>query len=471
MFALSFSTVFWAAQTGSNGSTTWSTFVFGHASITVVAIGWLVVTAGDARDGDRPWSPRARRSVVVPVTVLATIAGCLVLAALEGHAIERLHRCYPRLVQRDGTVQLAIRPDWERGWIAVDGQHQPTGQEVVGARDFGRWESAINADFLRIEAPRSGALANSQGGAGGRLCLGADGSAWWQSYEGGLLRVEPEPDFVPGSLIVRIGARIEGGVVFGIVEPEGTEVFLLDDARRGFRREPLPDGDKVRGRIYGESDKYEQLADAPVTSADEGLLEGDIFVYALRAGVLRKVGRRIQPRIVGDDFTRIELLRKDGLSQTLVVPGGSGGVAFEHRFEPRTLAERSWAGVALCLSALRPPVVQTIAGCASDDFAETGSPVGWMFAPLVVDGRRWWLVGVAWIVAAAATWRVRQRLRHLGADASTIHFWTIATLLLGLVGALCCMWFERPRMHALRNAPPAPAPRLQTTLVPMESLP
>ena len=172
----------------------------------------------------------------------------------------------------------------------------------------------------------------------------------------------------------------------------------------------------------------------------------------------------------------------DHLGSTVELELGPGLAPFRHRFEPRTAVERTFAGLALLLSAIRPPVLQIPSGALSIP------PVSWepgadpppseprstrwsylLLDPLVVVGARWWLVLASIALAVLVAWGTRRHLRLRGVDAATLRFWTVAVLLLGPAGAWVAIACERRRAWADRalRVPP-PAPRIASPFNPAE---
>ncbi len=475
LFALSFSAVYWWQSGAEWNQTDWSVLVAGHLGIAVAALAWTWCSAGSRFDADLPIPARFRRIVLVPGLVLAACVVAFGLTVLTSNAVSRLHRAYPSLLRHEGKHVLATRPEWREPWVVVDAEHRPTGQRIERANGLNRGGYGIYEEFLRIEPPRSRGLTSTCRVGTGRVVATFDGDVWWCPYEEGPVRVPKsatEDRFGPGVRVhgwSETGAQGAAVVVAYVLGDDALHRFDTETMR--FQRVPLAEGDLVSG-ITNDATDYEDLPEVSIQIGKyEGVLLGDQFAYAFRDGELLRIGRtrkreRSEPEV--------EDLRGhvDVFGYTVAVPGRLGGEPFRHEFTPRTLVERTWAGLAIAFTAVRPPLLQTVAGCTTDERAGVHNRMvwHWLFDPVVAEGRRWWLVGLAWVVAALSAWLVRRRLRVFAADRSTLRFWTIATWLLGPAAALCGLLCERPRMYVRRVEVPAPAPRLVSVTSTSESL-
>lgn len=476
-FGLSFSAVFWLERERPSMDTSWPAFVSGHAAVAAVGVFWAWLVRDLQRDLDRPVPALARRRVVVPVLALLTCCGCFGLTAFAANAVARLRNTYPRVVEDRGTMVLATRPEWGQPWEVVDAQHQPTGQRLPEAKQpgDGRPGRGLSLDFVRIEAPRSGGYVSAAGTGEGRLRVGSDGAAWWQSHTGGLRRLARSADatdFAPGTKVGVLERRQGEPPVAALLEPAGNGVFLFDSSTTSFQWLPVPEGDRLLSFAHHGHDQLELLPNGSALAPGERLVEGEQFGYVVRdAKLLPVVRRKARAAPDAEASARVRVVDVDVLGFTLVIDGRDGGPAFTHRFEPRTFKERSLAALATAFSALRPPLLQTIATGLPEPLEQRAhAKWQWLCDPLVAGGRRWWLVGVAWLLAAVSARWVRRRLRRFGAGAEAVRFWTIATVLLGPVGAYACFLCELPRRHARRTAAPAAAPRLFTAPTEKESV-
>lgn len=476
VFGLSFSAIFWLERERPSMDTSWPAFVGGHAALAVVGVFWTWLVRDLQRDLDRPVPAMARRRVVVPVLALLTCCGCFGLTAFTANAVARLRNTYPRVVETQGTMVLATRLEWGQPWEVVDAQHQPTGQRLPEAMELGDRQRGrgISLDFVRIEAPRSGEHASSSNTGGGQILVGSDGVTWWRPHNGRLRRLmksDGAPDFAPGTQVAMLARSAGGKQVAALLEPDGAGVFLFDDATHRFEWLPAPERERLRTFTYNTRDNLDRLPEGEAI-ADGRLIQGETFAYAVREGRLLPVARR-KPRAAPEDepWARVRQVDADVFEFTLVGDGREGGPAFTHRFEPRTFKERSLAALAMAFSALRPPLLQTVATGLPEPLEQRAhAKWQWLCDPLVAGGRRWWLVGAAWLLAAVSARWVRRRLRRFGAGADAVRFWTIATVLLGPVGAYACFLCELPRRHARRTAAPAAAPRLFTAPTEKESV-
>ena len=147
------------------------------------------------------------------------------------------------------------------------------------------------------------------------------------------------------------------------------------------------------------------------------------------------------------------------LAPTLRVVGLEGKVLFEHAYAPRTSMEQLAVATAIVPSLLRPPFLQIGANLFADAEPLAFTP---FVDPIVVGGRRAWLVLANCDFSGLLALGSRRRLRRAGADARALRFWSVAVALTGLLGALLCEWFEPTRAWRLPDAEPAPAPRIQT---------
>ncbi|HEU4417474.1 MAG TPA: hypothetical protein VFT55_00970 [Planctomycetota bacterium] len=468
-----------------SSSTSWPAFVGGHLALAAVAVAWAWLGRGRVGDRDRPAGNAVRWRAIVPMLGVVAVAAVIVLRLLEATAVDRLHAAWPRLVLAGDKPVLAVRSDWNEPWIVVDAAHQPTGERLAPGQSLGRFGLRVDVDLLRVEAPRERAWRSSGVGEEGTLWVDADGTAFWKRRDrgGGLRLVEREttsPHFGTNAWVETVGGP--GGRRAVVVQPGDAEVWLFDPAAEGFVRVPLPDGDLVAARL--ERTTSEPVPDAAVVPAKgEELVHGQRFGYALLDQRLVKVVRLVpQPPDPADQLPeRLRFLAFDCLGGTFEYDLGAGIAPFRHRFEPRTATERTFAGLACLLSAMRPPLLQLLTGALAVAPMSWGAGVarsserplpGWvtmLLDPLVMIGARWWLVAASIVLAVLVAWATRRRLRRRGVDAATLRFWTVAVVLLGPVGALVAIACERRRAWADRalRVPP-PAPRIASPFNPAE---
>ncbi|MBL8754821.1 MAG: hypothetical protein JNK15_16065 [Planctomycetes bacterium] len=465
-FALSFSVVFWLERSAPAEATAWPWFVAGHFAIAALALGLAWFGRGVRYDADQPLAPQARRTAVLPLLALAMLVASFVLAALESTAVDWLRNAWPRVVRDGERVVLATRPEWDEPWVVVDAEHRPTGERLDKGNSIGRAGYGVFVDsFLRVEAPRT-AMASSQGSHGmGTVYVDADGSAYWQPFREPLRRLaksDRERDFAAGTVVGNLPRGPDRIGVLALAEPDGNAVFLFDPATAGFERVPLPDGDRfTRLRYYHRDDRDARApaAGEVVLQSGENLVCGEQADYVLRGTTLHRVAREVERDTQSGPRIRTNTYDADLLSFTIDFTVGEGGAPFQHRFVPRTFAERTYAALALALAAMRPPVLQAVSGCIDDPQHEGAHNTNrhWLLDPMVAEGRRWWLVAVGIALAAALATAERRRLRRLGADPGTQRFWLGAILLLGPVGVLGSRLCERTRAYA-RPAIAVPVP-------------
>jgi len=470
MFVLSFSAIFWCERAAGMGRTSWPVFVAGHLVVAVAAaaLAWRVRTT--TRDGDQPLAPPVLRTAVVPMLVVGAVAAAVGLNLLAVNAVKTLRSTYPRVL-RDGPVHLlGVRPDWRGPWLVVDADHVPTGRFLDGARDLAREGSHLSDDFVRIEAPRAG-MADSAYVAEGTVLVDADGTPWWAPRDGRLHRLVKSAEEARFAAFSRVEALVVGPQddrVVVVLEPAGVAAWRFDAITARFVRLPLAAGDRVVGRDRHDAQetRSREFVAGFVPGQREDMVLGEKSVYALRdGGLVRVADAAAKSGDATHEVVRQQVTEVDGLGWTLIVEAAAGGTAFQHRFTPRTGPEQLWAGMACLMSAIRPPLLQFVAACGPATDTEPGRLMRWQWLldPLVVAGRRWWLVGACVALAALLARSMRRRLRALGADAPTIRFWTVAIALLGVFGAWACVLCERPRRWAVRvPAIPAIAPRIAT---------
>jgi hypothetical protein len=415
---------------------------------------------------------------------VVAIAAGIVLRLVAANPVERLHVAWPRLVLVSDKPVLAVRSDWNAPWLVVDAEHQPTGQRLAPGHGLGRSGLGVDVDLLHIEAPRERASRSGGVAESGWLWVDADGTVFWKRADSALREVEKQttsPHFGANAWIDTLDGPEGRRAVVG--QPGDAEVWLFDPAAEGFVRVPLPDGDLVAAR-HARHGANEPLPDAAVVPAKgEDLVHGQRFCYVLREQRLVKVLRLVpEPPDPEDQLRdRQRFLDFDCLGGTIEYDLGPGVEPFRHRFEPRTATERTFAGFACLLSAMRPPLLQVLSRALAVPSMSWGAGVvtpperplpGWvtmLLDPLVMIGRRSWLVLASIALAVLVAWGTRLRLRRRGVDAATLRFWTIAVLLLGPVGAWVAIACEQRRAWADRalRVPPA-APRIVSPSRPAE---
>lgn len=476
LFLVCFPAIHWLALDWTSRMSSMPWFVGGHLVLAAAAVLLLVATGGARRDADRPLPARARCRLLAPLLVVMGVFLVVNLGIAATNVLERLHSIYPDPVEHDGRIVLSVRDDEGIRYV-VDEHHVATGERLapIARRSVDSGSMRTWSDFLRIEPPRRPA-ADSSRGSGGWLLVDADGSVWWDPV-GHPLRRLTKPGtgaaFAPGSRPFRVESWSSMDLV--LVEHDGAELWLLDSASGTLRPLRLPDGDRVRnvGAIREGTEIVDGPGDVPV-GRGEWLVHGERGLYALRDGQLVPAGKVVplvprdgrEPRTVKWEG-RVD--DADPMTWTLEFEGADGVATFRHTFTPRTFRERTLAGVALLGSLGRPPLLQLASSLHPaavphpDSGFQPATRWWWLFDPLVASGRRWWLVLASIALSVVLARAVRKRLRGLDADAATMRFWTIATLLLGLVGALASAVCETRRAWARRGvAIPTVLPRIVT---------
>jgi hypothetical protein len=457
---------------GSGWVTSWSRFAAAHLTIALAVLAFARASAAAsggaaARDADRPLPARVRTRVVAPLLALGGLGAAMAFAELQANAASRLQRAYPRPLVHDQRVVLAVRPEWERPWQVVDADHVPTGPALPwGLKLLSFSPAHVRHSPWRLEAPRGPHPRTA--GFPASLTVGGDGTAWYRPRNERVRRVPKRADaprFAEGTRVEWVGA-VPPDRALACLEPGGDVLWLLDADGAGFTPLPLPGGDRALA-FTRPDERFVPAAGSERLGkgADEFYVQGREGVYALRGHELRLVGTVRAPERDREPPLTARVLGADPIGWTLVFAGKGGVAPFRHDFAPRTATERTFAWMAMMLSTLRPPVLQLAALVRTappydDQRPGSGERAPWLFDPLVTAGR-WWLALLALAVAALAAWRVRARLRLLGAAPAAVRFWTIATLLLGPFGAIAAMLCERPRAWARRElAVPPPAPRI-----------
>ncbi len=410
------------------------------------------------RDPDLPLPRGLRVGIVAPLLVLAALLFSAFNREALGDAIWKLHRAYPEPVVHAGRVALQARDSVDGVVHLVDAEHRPL-DITLGRRDTTEMRHPVplgGPQSVRVEAPRFGRWAHTQGG----ITLGGDGVAFVVERSR-FRRVGKGPEqapFAPGSRVGGLGPRGESQTV--IAEPLGSDLWRYDASEGHFVATALPDGDRV---VEFEWD------DAATDEQREAVVEGARGVYALRGGQLIRIGEPRSARTTessNDKLPEVRVQDYDLLSWRAEFAGDGTLAAWSHEFTPRTLAERWHASVAWLLSSVRPPVLQAIAAAQP---VRDRWPV--LLDPLVANWRRPWLLLTTLGLAVGCAWSVRNRLQRLGADAPARRFWVAATLLLGPFAALVSWWAERPRAWAKHPLPLPRVPRISSHPVGQQVLP
>ena len=426
-------------------------------------------------DPDRPWSHRTRwMAGVVFVVSLAYTAGGLA-REVQKHSTSSLRWEYPRIVNVDNAIRLAVRgEDWTKLVIA-DENHVPVGS-VRSMAQFERIEYRANAmdELFQIEAPRFSGLGGYEARMrGGRIWMGRDGRAWLHQRETGDVRltgVGAELAAFPRALRLRnvddVGEELNRSVIV-VGDSESGKLWRYDDDLGYFVVWPLPDGDRFEEVSHLRLLEWRNaVAEAPallsqLLTRDEYVshLRGVTGSYLVKDGVLVAVDvprKRNQQRVRTETVT----LGDDPLVYSVEVPAHDGLPSFRHDFEPRTSAEFGYASTAMAMAAIRPPLTQVANHLFTDDHSEASI---WQDR-IVCGGKRTWLLlsGIALSVGCALL--IRRRLRRIGADASACNFWVVAIVVGGPVIAVLPLLLESVRNHARPVVAAPPPPRIVSVL-------
>lgn len=458
-----------------------ATFASAHLALAAMLLALSFPFAAVERDRDRSWTPRVPRWATSALLAVGVVGLCVPYSMLAGQLAANATRTYPMIARVSGDYVL-IRWDPPRSSqqpraIVVDSNHEAVGRVLERAEvGYSTQASSSYAKDPEIEPPQFGprvweALRVDRRGFAN--CLLHDSRDWSEHYVA-FGRGDFTTPFRAGVRLVSLAAdghasRTVSTVqsVIWAAEPEATEVFCFDPQTGKVRAVPLPEGDRVVALVEQESGDPRAHASFEQASAllrcergiyvfgRDGLLLADPkAVAALDAREAEKKNRRETT-----SAPELESAVADALTPTIRLVDPAGKVLFEHAFAPRTGMEQFVFATALVPSLLRPPLLQIGANL----FASTESLVFTPFVdPVVVGGRRAWLVFANCIVSGLLAAASRRRLRRAGADARTLRFWSVAVALTGLIGALLCEWFEPSRAWRLPVAEPAPAPRIRT---------
>ncbi|MEO6597096.1 MAG: hypothetical protein ABIP94_20315 [Planctomycetota bacterium] len=419
-------------------------------------------------DADRPWSHRLRAVVAVPATLGLSLLFLMWCTEAESQAVHRLHNTYPHPVVHDGHVVLVSDEPLPGRKHIVDADHELTGRVALDLQWLRFHLPAFPGGFRGLDRPRwsdgsQTTWTGTYGDAfGARILLASDGATWlWLPPAGSLQRAGKGEDrqlFAPGSTLRRLDNGKSVCVV--VVDAASDELWQFNAAKLHFVPVRLPDGDRFV-RLVAPHDRavapLVAAVQATLGHAEVDLVQGERSLYAFEAGVWRAVAATSAMAVEAESPCKTVGL--DPLNPVIEVAAAGGVAAFHHDYAPRMAWERVHAGTAMLWSLLRAPLVQVIVHAVGDARNETT----WLVDPLVVAGRRLWLVLACIGFALLASWRVHRRLRALSAPIGTVWFWTAATLLLGAPAALACLVFERPRAYAQRAlAEPFAVPRIFT---------
>lgn len=253
-----------------------------------------------------------------------------------------------------------------------------------------------------------------------------------------------------------------------VAEPGVGQIWRLDAPTRSLVAVPLPAGDRVVGLVR-ESLRHTGLDEASKALWAEKLVAAaaggnsgkqDSEPDRTNLELICVRGESGCYVVVGDTLHDFPLrppeespsphVPEDPVSFRRSLPANETHDAFVHDYRPRTWAQRWSVAFAMGCSSLRPPMLQVVAQVASP------SAPGWLCDPLVVDGRRTWLVVLQIAFAGLLAWSARRWLQRHGVPA-TAWAWQIA--LFGLPAFMLFVYFERRRRVVAREVT-QPAPLL-----------
>lgn len=438
----------------------------------------LALSGSGARgDVDRPFCrvvPAASRWWLVAIVAAVWAA---VSIELEAEAIQRLHRTYPEPWHQQREVVLVVRRG--RPWTPriVDAEHRDTAQELTGGKSVGwseGWPYLLRDNEFDRPRPLDRVRFSNYLTIGGRLLLTSDGVPWLDSLTAKRGRRFVLVDVLPPVVRFSRAARF---VTLGdwaasrdcvLVEPGAAHVWRFDPARNRLVGVSLPGEDRVvRGQLQSfrglewlgaeELARWRALVGAEAGAGRNGepgrdelfLVRGQRGDYALVGDTLREFPRRPE---VGPVVA--EGKPDDPIVFSRSLPASDAHEAFAHDYRPRTAAEQWLAAGAMLWSTLRPPVLQVAAHVAPAD-----ARPGWLFDPLVVGGRRTWLLALQLAFGGLLAWRAWRWQRRFGAQPGAA-VWVVQVALFGFVAFVLCVLLERRRRLQVHEVPAPPPLRI-----------
>lgn len=438
--------------------------------------------AGVERDADRSWTRRVPRQATALVLAAGVAGGTLLLGMLAQGLLGGFAHAYPSISRVGDRYELLA---WEARSVAgqrrahvVDAAHQPTGDvRNSDAVSHSVWPSGSRVSDPEIEPPRFhqwswSALRIDRNGLAN--CLLHDTVDWTSRFfEFG--RGDATTPFRDGARLVSLGTDGHASreiatfqSIVWVAEPGATEVFRFDPKTQQVRAVPLPGGDRIVDVVDQEHDDPRAVVGFTQPST---IVRGERAGYAFgrddlvpaAPAALAAIDAREAKRSARRDAegsSRREDVIADVLCPTVRIVGADGAVLFEHAYAPRTTMERFGYATSVLPSLVRAPLLQVVAHVVGGDPAQ--GPTAPLADPVVVGGRRTWLVFAGLLCSGLLAFVSRRRLQRAGADARTLRFWTVAVTLTGVVGALLCEWFESSRAWRMPVAGPSRAPRIRT---------
>ncbi|MGK0156254.1 MAG: hypothetical protein ACI9SE_003222 [Neolewinella sp.] len=430
-------------------------------------------------DADQPWSGKTR---LIAGSVLVVSFGYSLLALVgeaQAHAVSSLSSEYPAVVEVDSAVQLAVHADRRGMLVVADDDHVAIG-EPRPTEDFVELDqhSVWIRRLLEIDAPRFHRWGGNSGGWSSRrrILVAHDGHAWVHDADAGVIHrtgIGPDHRDFPSS--ARLWSIDDIGKVpnrrAGLVGDRASGEVWRYHANLGyFVSWPLPNGDRFVG--MSSIRRSEWSGDAVATPSlllevfarEQSVrhIEGKAGAYVLKDEKLlvldmskrdaARVGRYNTRRIA----VRTETHGNDPMTFTVEVPAHDGVRSFRHEFAPRTATEMFYAGSAMSLSLVRPPLTQLLSSALADDHTTQDVWLG----RLVCGGKRLWLLFLGFGVAVGGALLARRRLRQIGASPSVCRFWLVAGLVAGPIASLLAVVCESARNHARPVVVAPPLPRI-----------
>jgi hypothetical protein len=435
--------------------------------------------SGARGDVDRPFGrvvPAASRWWLVATVAAVWACGSI---ELEAEAIQRLHRTYPEpwLQQREVVLVTMRGPSWTTR--IVDAEHRDTARELTGGKGLfwsEGWPYLLRDNEFdrprwldRVRYAYSGAF-------GGRLLLTSDGVPWHDSLTDKCGRrfvpvevLPPVARFSRAARLAELGNWPPNRACM-VVEPGAAHVWRFEWARNRLVGVSLPGEDRVvRGYLQSfrglewlgadELARWRALVGAEAGAGRNGgpghddlfLVRGQRGDYALVGDTLREFPRRPEVGPVA-----VEQGRSDPIVFSRSLPATDAHEAFAHDYRPRTAAEQWLAAGAMLWSTLRPPVLQVAAHVAPAD-----ARPGWLFDPLVVGGRRTWLLALQLAFGGLLAWRAYRWQQRFGSRTGTA-VWVAQIALFGFAAFVLCVLLERRRRLQEHDGPAPPPLRIGT---------
>lgn len=467
-------------------------------------LAWRMFLAGD--DEGHPWPARLGTLVTLASVVLIFTPYGVGLRVWEKSARKALFESYPSLVARaDGELLLVRKEGLE--YVALDGEERPLGGDELAdynGRGFDLdpflnvfWPAVTH---LEHDAPHDDVLR----GRGGRQPFEFQGqlidlSRWTQSLglwfqpEEGLLtaqeldegrrrlvrlgRGQERERFSPRTVVTFLRDTLPAFDSAVLVDLDHGSVWRprRDGTHHRVERYTLPGDDRVIGveRVHSFFGAYVGLYE-PFDTSDGLILVGEKDRYLLTsegavaeadaqafAGLL---GRGVpESEVAGTAALRLEPKGIDGLAFTLDVRDAeSGALLLTHAYRPRTLRQRVHAGLALTASALLPPLGAVRAFFLGSAPEREVCPASLLWRdPLLLGGRRPWLLVVNLLLAAALAWHTHRRLERGARGTSAARTWSLCVLAFGLPAYFIAMALEpTPRAAPRASRAPLPEPAL-----------